>query len=69
LRRGATDRDADELVQDVSLPELGGLKLPDYGALLNEQDPLRQLGDELQILLDEDDGQSLRLMKVLQNYD
>jgi hypothetical protein len=67
LRRRVADRDADELVQDVSLTELGGLKLAEYGAFLNEQDPLRKLDDELQILLDEEDGQSLRLVKVLQD--
>lgn len=69
LRREAADGDPDKLVQDVSLSELGGLKLADYGALLNEKDPLRKLGDELKILLDEDDGQSLRLVKVLQDND
>src|SRR6266850_3563308 len=60
--------DAHELVQDVGLKELGGRKLAQDGALLDEQDPLRQGGDELEILLDEEDREPLRLVKVLQDH-
>src|SRR4029077_21086674 len=63
-RRLAIRRHAHELAQHVGVPQVLRPQLAQDRALLDDQHALGQLGDELEVLLDQEDGQPLAVVQL-----
>src|SRR5260370_24558244 len=61
--------DADEFPDEACIAEIARLHLPGDHAFLNDEDPLRERGDEVEVLLDQDHGEAAVVAQPLQDLD
>src|SRR3954447_9843533 len=61
--------DTDKLSDQTCIGEITRLHFPGDRALLNDENALRQRGDELEILLDQDHGEPALGAQPLQRFD
>src|SRR6202035_2906954 len=61
--------DSDKFSDETGIAEIARLHFPGDGAFLNDENPLRERGDEVEILLDQDHGEAALLAQPLQGLD
>src|SRR5216683_2894607 len=61
--------DSDKFSDEACVAEIARLHFPGDGAFLNDENPLRKRGDEVEILLDQDHGQAAVVAQPLQGLD
>src|ERR1700722_14516085 len=63
----ALRRDSDEFSDQICIGEIAWLQFPGNGAFLNDEDPLRERGDELEVLLHQNHGEATLGAQTLQH--
>src|SRR5882762_8682250 len=61
--------DSDKFSDKACVTEIVRLHFPGDRAFLNDENPLRECGDEVEILLDQDHGEAALLAQPLQGLD
>src|SRR5260370_34037195 len=61
--------DSDKFSDQTWVAEILRPNFPGDGALLNDEDPLRERGDEVEVLFDQDRGQARVVAQPLQDLD
>src|SRR5712664_3504713 len=61
--------ESDKFSDKTWVAEIARLHLPGDRALLNDENPLRERGDEIEILLDQDHGESALIAQPQQDLD
>src|ERR1700738_3880222 len=61
--------DSDEFADETCVAEIARLHFPGDHAFLNDEDPLRERGDEVEVLLDQDHGEAAVVAEPLQDLD
>src|ERR1700676_5276277 len=61
--------DSDKFADESWIPEIVRLHLPGNRAFLNDENPLRERGDEVEVLFDQDHGKASSVAQLQQDLD